>query len=256
MIDLHCHLLPGIDDGPETLEEAVAMARAACKNGVTKAVVTPHIHPGRYQNDLNSIRAAATAFADELKRQGIPLELGYAAEVRIGPEIMDLVQSGAMPYLGELDGYHILLLEFPHGHIPLGSDKMVAWLLSHHVRPMIAHPERNKDVIRSLDKIVPFVEMGCFLQVTAGAVAGAFGAPALQRARQMLERGWVTILASDAHNLDPRPPALEPGRAAAEKLIGPEAAWAMVRDIPSSISERQFPASLQVPSLTRSAGEG
>ena len=126
------------------------MARAAHLNGVRKAVVTPHIHPGRYQNDLHSIRRAAAAFADELKRQGIPLELGFAAEVRIGPEIMDVVQNGDMPYVGELDGYHILLLEFPHSHIPPGSDKMTEWLLSNRVRPMIAHPERNKDVILAI----------------------------------------------------------------------------------------------------------
>jgi protein-tyrosine phosphatase len=242
MIDLHCHLLPGIDDGPASMDDAVAMARMACKNGVQKAVVTPHMHPGRYDNDVHSIKRAVAEFRLELERLAIPLVLGFAAEVRISPEIITLVESGEMPYLGEHEGYRIMLLEFPHSHIPVGSEQIVAWLLERRVRPMIAHPERNKDVIRHLDKIAPFVEMGCLLQVTAGAAAGTFGAPAMHRARELLERGWVSILASDAHNLDVRRPELEPGRAIAETIVGAAASWALVRDMPRKISQVQFAA--------------
>ena len=139
MIDLHCHLLPAIDDGPDSMEEAVAMARAAHEAGIQKAVLTPHLHLGRYENDSNSIRSAAQAFVAELKRRDIPLDIGYAAEVRICPELTGLIESGSVPFVGELDGKNILLLEFPHSHIPAGSENMIAWLLSHEVRPMIAH---------------------------------------------------------------------------------------------------------------------
>jgi protein-tyrosine phosphatase len=241
MIDLHCHLLPGIDDGPDSIEEAVAMARAACKAGIRQAVVTPHIHLGRYENDLHSIQAASLAFSAELERLNIPLQVSYAAEIRICPELTDLVESGLVPFLGDLEGKKIMLLEFPHSHIPVGSEKMVAWLLTHGVRPMIAHPERNKDVIRKLDKVVPFVEMGCLLQVTAGSLDGRFGPAALQRAQELLQRGWVHVLASDAHNLHVRKPELEPGRAAAERIIGSAASWALVRDTPLAISNGRFP---------------
>ena len=117
---------------------------------------------------------------------------------------------------------------------------MIEWLLLHNVRPMIAHPERNKDVIRKFDKILPFVEMGCLLQVTAGSVAGRFGPAVLQRANQLLERGFVQVLASDAHNLQVRRPELEPGRAAAERIVGAAASWALVRDIPLAISAKRF----------------
>jgi protein-tyrosine phosphatase len=108
-------------------------------------------------------------------------------------------------------------------------------LLDRNIRPMIAHPERNKDVMRSLDKILPFLEAGCMLQVTAGSVAGAFGTVAQRRAFEMLERGWVTVLASDAHNCKYRPPELEPGRAAAARVIGEAAADDLVRYRPASI---------------------
>jgi protein-tyrosine phosphatase len=232
MIDLHCHLLPGVDDGPETLQEALQLAQLACANGITHAVVTPHMHWGRYDNDRQSIATAVQGFKEDLAQAGIALQLDYAAEVRIGPEIMMMVEQENLPFLGTFAGYQLLLLEFPHDHIPIGSDKLVTWLLSHHIRPLIAHPERNKDVMRNVNKIIPFVEQGCLLQVTAASVAGGFGPQAKQVSQQLLEHGWVSVLASDAHNVQHRPPDLEPGRAAAEKIIGYEASWALVRDTP------------------------
>ncbi len=235
MIDLHCHLLPGIDDGPETMEEALALAAHAVRNGIVRAVVTPHIHVGRYRNELASITADLTRFRTELKRRNIPLELGLGGEVRLGEDIIAMVAEERIPYLGERDGYRIMLLELPHSHVPVGSDKFVGWLLKQKIRPMIAHPERNKDVHHDINKITPFVSMGCWLQVTAGAVAGNFGEPSRKRAVQLLERGWVTVLASDAHNLEHRPPELEPGRRAAAAIVGEEESWKLVRDTPLAI---------------------
>ncbi len=236
MIDLHCHLLPGIDDGPATMEESLALAKLAVANGITGAVVTPHIHIGRYDNTLDSIGVAYQQFKAELERQSIPLQLGMAAEVRIGFEMVQLVSNGQLPFLGVLSNNKVLLLEFPHSHIPPGSDKLMGWLLDRGICPMIAHPERNKTIIRELEKIVPFVEMGCHLQVTAGSVAGDFGQFAQECAFQMLKNRWVTILASDAHNIKSRPPALEPGRAAAAKIVGEDESWRLVQDTPSQIS--------------------
>jgi len=235
MIDLHCHLLPGVDDGPETMEEAVALAAHAVRSGIVRAVVTPHIHGGRYYNELASIAADLDRFRAELERRNIPLKLGLGGEVRLDEEIIAMVMEQRVPFLGERDGYRIMLLELPHSHIPVGSDKFVAWLLKQKVRPMIAHPERNKDVHIDINRITPLVSMGCLLQVTAGSVTGNFGEPSRQRAVQLLERGWVTILASDAHNLAYRPPELEPGRCAAAKVIGEEESWKLVRASPLAI---------------------
>jgi protein-tyrosine phosphatase len=242
MIDLHCHLLPGIDDGPETMEEALALAAHAVQSGIARAVLTPHIHVGRYRNELATITADLARFRTELKRRNIPLELGIGGEVRLGEDIIPMVMEERIPYLGERDGYRIMLLELPHSHIPVGSDKFVGWLLKQKIRPMIAHPERNKGVHHDIDKITPFVSMGCWLQVTAGAVAGNFGEPSRKRAVQLLERGWVTVLASDAHSLEHRPPELEPGRRAAAVVIGEEESWKLVRDTPLSIVDGVFPS--------------
>jgi protein-tyrosine phosphatase len=236
MVDLHCHLLPGIDDGPETLEDAIRLARHAVASGIEKSVVTPHILPDRYDNTLPGIREAAARFRAELAARRIPLELGYAAEVRIGPEVISLADEELLPTLGSVDGHRIVLLEFPDSHILPGSDKLVSWLLSRKIRPLIAHPERNKEVMRDVNTIAPFVQMGCWLQVTAGSVCGVFGPRCQERARQLLERGWVTALASDAHSMPARMPELERGRAAAEETVGEAESWRLVRDRPAAIT--------------------
>lgn len=235
MIDLHCHLLPGIDDGPEDLATALCLARHAVAAGIRTSVVTPHMHPGRYDNRAANIRTAAQEFQRTLDAEGIDLQIRCAAEVRLDHEILSWVGEEQIPYLGRWQGERVMLLEFPHSHVPVGADKLVAWLLKQNIRPMIAHPERNKDILRSIDKLIPFVRMGCLLQVTAGAVAGTFGEYAQVRAADLLGRGWVTVLASDAHNMDARPPELEPGRIVAAKIVGEDESWKMVRDRPSEI---------------------
>ncbi|MAM69592.1 MAG: capsular biosynthesis protein [Gammaproteobacteria bacterium] len=240
MIDLHCHLLPGIDDGPDTLEQALELARIAVANGITHSVLTPHIHPGRYENDAASIQAELKTFRAALEAENIPLQLGFAGEVRLSAEIPMMIEQGQIPFYGELDGYHVFLLELPHSHVPPGSDKLVEWLLQRNIRPMIAHPERNKDIMRKPDKIQPFIELDCLFQLTAGSVAGDFGEAAQNTARLILETGKVSVLASDAHNALYRPPRLDHGRDAAAEIVGSDAAHELVFDRPRQLIQNQF----------------
>jgi protein-tyrosine phosphatase len=235
VIDLHCHLLPGIDDGPETLGVALEMARIAVASGITEAHVTPHLHPGRWENDRAKIEAAVTAYQAALGAAGIQLQIGFAAEVRLDYEILPLIEADRVPFLGTLEGYRVMLLEFPHSHVPVGADKFVAWLLARNIRPMIAHPERNKDLMRDASRLQPFVEQGCLVQVTADAVSGGFGTLSAARAREFLERGWVTVLASDAHDTADRPPRIAPGRDAAAKIVGEEEARRLTQGMPLRI---------------------
>ena len=240
MIDLHCHLLPGIDDGPDTLEEALALARIAVANGITHSVVTPHIHPGRWENDAAIIQRNLDTFRAAIDAAGIPLELGFAGEVRLGAEVLMMVQGGEIPFYGEYEGRKVFLLELPHSHVPPGSDKLITWLLDQGILPMIAHPERNKEVMRRFEKIEPFVAQGCLLQVTAGSVAGQFGEVAQATAWRLLEKGYVTILASDAHNAQRRPPELTHGRDAAAEIVGAQLAEEMVTSRPWELVKGQF----------------
>ncbi|MBI5107797.1 MAG: capsular biosynthesis protein [Rhodocyclales bacterium] len=237
MIDLHCHLLPGIDDGPETLELALQLARHAVASGIRVSTVTPHMHAGRYENRATSIRRAAAEFQAVLDREGIGLRIRVAAEVRLDHEVLSWIAEGQVPFLGRWHDENVMLLELPHSHVPVGADKLVEWLLRQGIRPMIAHPERNKDIMRSVEKLLPFVRLGCLLQVTAGAVAGSFGDGARIRAEDLLGKGWVTVLASDAHNMESRPPELEPGRSAAAAIVGEAESWNLVRHRPAEILE-------------------
>ena len=235
MIDLHCHYLPGIDDGAQTLEESLDLARAAVAAGITTAVMTPHVHPGRYENTGSSITKLCAAFQRVLAHKEIPLEVRAGGEVRISAEIIQMVEDDEIPFLGVSGGYRIMLLEFPHSHLLVGADKLVRWLLDQRIKPLIAHPERNKEVMRSVDKIAPFVEAGCLLQLTGGSIIGQFGKPAQACARTILERGWASVVATDAHNLKHRPPNLHLAHKALADMAGNALARQLTTDTPASL---------------------
>jgi protein-tyrosine phosphatase len=237
LIDIHCHMLPNVDDGPDSLEKSLNMARMSIDNGISHTVVTPHIHYGRYDNDSASIYRAFSAFKRALKKESIPLKLSMAAEVRIGPELVQMVQQDRIPWLGSHHGYKYLLLEFPHSHIPIGSERLIYWLMRHNIRPVIAHPERNKAVLRNLHAIIPFIELGCMSQITAGSILGKFGPYAKKRAQQLLKRRWTHFIATDAHDTKVRIPDLGSARAAAATIIGEKESRALVLDNPRQILE-------------------
>ena len=217
MIDVHCHLLPGIDDGPDNLDQALNLCRLMVANGITHAVATPHIHLGRWDNTERTIGAAYEILSAAVRAEQIPLQLGMAAEVRIDAAVLPLVAMQQIPMLGcwNLDGadYQVMLLELPHNRVPPGSDKLVAWLKERKILAMIAHPERNKDFQRNINKLQPFITAGCLFQLTAASVVGGFGDAAQELAEWMLEQRLVTLLATDTHDAKGRRPLLAEARA-------------------------------------------
>ncbi|MEH6552238.1 MAG: CpsB/CapC family capsule biosynthesis tyrosine phosphatase [Pseudomonadales bacterium] len=240
MIDLHCHLLPGIDDGPDTLAEALELAQLAVDDGITHAVVTPHIHPGRWNNTSRSIASKLANFKKVLAHKCVPLQLGFAGEVRLTDQLIAQVDNHKIPCYGEYHGHQVMLLEFPHSHIIPGSEKLVAWLLAKGITPMIAHPERNKEIMKNPDRLNIFVKAGCLLQVTAGSVTGRFGGPARGVAMSLLEQDKVAVIASDAHNVKSRPPILSEAYVAIAKRFGEERAERLLIHTPAEIARSQF----------------
>ncbi len=240
MIDLHCHLLHGIDDGAGTIEQGLELARAAVEDGITHAVATPHIHAGRYDNNADSIASVYKVFRQALQREHIPLHLDYAAEVRLSAELPVLLMQDKIPFLGEWEGSKVLLLELPHSHIPPGLDQFLRWLKQRNIRAMIAHPERNKDILRQFRKLERLLRHDCLFQVTATSLNGQFGEAAMSCAQQMLKRGVITVLATDTHHIVRRPPNLSAGRQAAEKIVGEMKSWELVWDNPLKIASCQF----------------
>lgn len=240
MIDLHCHILPGIDDGARTLDESIDLVKLAIADGITHVVCTPHIQLGRFDNNMCTISAAFDLLDNQIKHEQLDIELSYAAEVRICPEIMILAKQGKLPFIGKWQNTDVLLLELPHSHIPPGTDQLLKWLQKNNITPMIAHPERNRDIMADYQKLEMLCKHHCLFQVTAASLCGQFGDNAQTIASQMLTENKVTILATDAHNAKRRPPNLLAGMKAAAEIVGQQQAQALVYDTPKLISESKF----------------
>jgi protein-tyrosine phosphatase len=240
MIDLHCHILPGIDDGAQNLTDSIDLVKLAISDGITHAICTPHIQLGRFDNNVQIISTAFDLLVAEIKSQQLSIEIAFAAEVRICPEIMLLSKKNNLPFIGRWQNTDVLLLELPHSHIPPGTDQLIKWLRKNNITPMIAHPERNRDIMADYRKLDMLYNLGCLFQVTAASLCGHFGDTAQAIATSMLKENKVTILATDAHNVKRRPPNLQAGRDAAAKIIGEIKADSLVYDIPKLISESKF----------------
>ena len=214
MLDLHVHVLPGIDDGPRTLEDALALAQALADDGIEHIVATPHIYPGVFDNSATRIGEVFDEFQSAVSDAGIALTMTWAAEVRICPEILDWIEARRLPMLnGSLVGPSTALIELPDGQIPVGTDKLMGMMLERGITPLMAHPERNKAVMEQPTRLEALRRLGCKFQVTAGSLLGDFGSRAQTTAQKLLEAGWVDVIATDAHNRSSRRPRMGAARA-------------------------------------------
>jgi protein-tyrosine phosphatase len=240
MIDLHCHILPNIDDGAKSIDEALGLVALAVEQGITRMVATPHIHLGVFDNNLQTIHSAYVVLSDALALTDLDIEVCVAAEVRITPEILQFIEQQQLPFLGRHQQKDVLLLELPSSHIPPGTDKLIQWLLAHDVLPMIAHPERNRELQVHPDRIMPFVKAGCLLQLTAASLTGDMGPSPQQLSEYLLKRKLYSIVASDCHSLNRRPPKLALAYDAISQLVDEEYAYSMTTAMPDSISLSLF----------------
>lgn len=237
MIDIHSHILPGVDDGAKTTEVALDMLRMAIDSGVTTQVLTPHIHPGTFDNNRAELEARFRVFRDKVEAANLPITVLLGAELRIGIDIMQLAASDAIPSLGLFQGKRTFLLEFPPDVIPHGSAHLVQWLLKRNVLPIVVHPERNRTFAAHEDKLKTLIDLGCPIQITAGSLRGKFGKDAQRMAEALLQADTVAVIASDSHNTSSRAPDLHQGYQAAINLVGHAAASRMVKDHPQALTQ-------------------
>lgn len=234
MIDLHSHLLPGIDDGPERERDAVAMARLAVADGVATMCATPHMM-SRFPTLPARMRDAVDALRARLAQEAVPLEVLSGGEIalpylpRLGPDDLAAATLGG--------GGRWLLIEMPFRGPPMGLAEALTRLEFQGLGAVLAHPERSEWVQRSPDRLHELVGRGALVQLTASSFLGESGPRARDVARALLRGGLAHLLASDAHSPDRRPPGLGAGlqAAAAAVRVEPEALEWMVREGPALV---------------------
>jgi protein-tyrosine phosphatase len=249
MIDLHSHILPGIDDGAPTLEVSLEMARLAVADGVRIMACTPHIYPGMYMNDGPGIEAARLALQAELDQRGIALRLVTGADVHLVPGLIEGLRTGRVPTLNRS---RYFLLEPSHTTPPPRFEDSVFDLIASGYTPVITHPERLTWIENHYPVFVGLIGQGAWMQVTAGALTGKFGPRAKYWGERFLGEGHTHILASDTHSTGRRSPVLSEAVAVAERLLGAEEARKLVADRPLAVLGNRPPE--QVPLESRPAG--
>ena len=196
IIDIHAHVLPGLDDGPHTLDESLQMCALYVRQGVTTVVATPHVGHSRFDVTSHAVRRSTEALADACRERMPQLEILPGADVRLQPMLLDMLDAGELLTLGDTGRY--LLLELPPQAVPR-IENLVADLAERGVTPIISHPERNPDLLRKPDRLAELVECGYLVQVTAGSLLGSFGRAAKSAAEEFIEAGLVHVAAGDAH---------------------------------------------------------
>ena len=229
MIDIHCHLLPEVDDGPKSWDVAVEMCRMAVADGITHSVATPHAND-RYAYD----RTYLTSLLDQLREKvGPELKLSLGCDFHLSFENLERVLE--QPHAYTIGETNYLLIELSNYSIPARLDDCFFRLGDKGLTPILTHPERNPILQQSPQRVLEWAGQGCLIQVTASALTGFWGERPEIVARWLLDRSAVHVLASDAHETKRRVPNLSRGRDVAEKIVGAEYADALVEGNPGAI---------------------
>ena len=228
MIDIHSHILPGVDPGPDSLEVSVAMLRQAAAAGTTDIVASPHANqeydfdPLVVERKIGELQAAV----------GDTPRIHYGCEFQLTPENIEDALHVPGKYSINHRGY--LLVEFSDFLIPETTGELFARMVKVGLRPIVTHPERNQLLQVRLEELGAWVAQGAHLQVTALSLLGRFGKSARKCAHELMGRGLVHFLASDAHDAKWRSTALDESRRYVEKRFGPDAALRLFEENPRS----------------------
>ena len=273
MIDLHNHILPGLDDGSRTFEESIEMCRIGYRDGIRTIVATPHTLNSVYETSRSTILAKVqelnaaiqeTLFSvpspspeppagSEARRPDNPgpeflpdsanpmgLKILPGADVHFSEEVLSQRFQDKITTIG--DGGKFLLIEFPPWGVPHRAEAVLFDLLVRRITPIISHPERNLEIARRPQRYMHMVQMGCLGQITAASLMGGFGGEARQAAENLLRKNLVHFIATDAHSANGRPPILSDAVRAAAKIVGKEQARKMVTEYPQAILEGSRPS--------------
>lgn len=219
MIDVHLHILPGVDDGPGTMEEALALASILVQEGIHSAVATPHYNDEFPQRSAAEIQERVHNLQRELYRRSIPLRLFAGHEALIKPGLVEDIQTGR---LATLNHSHYLLLELWNSAWLPETERVIFELRAFGVVPIIAHPERYRVFQQEPERLAALLQQGVLAQLTASSLVGLQGKTARRCAEDLLKKGLIQCIASDAHGLHKRPPAISQSLQRVAQLVGQE----------------------------------
>ena len=229
MIDLHSHVLPGLDDGARGLADAVEMARSMAADGVTIVCGTPHVRDD-YPTAVETMREALGLVRAAVADAGIPIDVRGGGEIAL--DLLPALDAVTRARFGLGDNPLLLLLESPYTNWPLDLPRTCAQLLLDHIVPVLAHPERNPQVQEEPAVLADAVRVGAYVQLTAASVNGRLGRGSASCARRLLELELAHCIASDAHG----PGVREAGMSAAAKAVGGgEMARWLTYDVPAAL---------------------
>jgi protein-tyrosine phosphatase len=232
-VDIHCHLLPGIDDGAEDWGQTLEMAAMAAADGIGTIIVTPHQQGNFSNNRGNDIRHLTDQLVQALRHAGIPLKVLPGADVRIEDGMIERITRGEVLTLA--DRRRHLLLELPHElYLPL--EPILRMLRHQRIVGILSHPERNRGILQRPKLLEPLVQEGCLMQVTAGSLMGTFGPESQRLAELMLHRGLVHFIATDAHGPNKRRPLMQRAYQRVIELVGQRMADAVCIDNPAYVA--------------------
>lgn len=236
MIDTHLHILPGVDDGPETLQESLSLARVLVQEGIHSAIATPHANDEYPPRSAAEIRERVYEMQQALDRHGIPLRLFAGHEALIKAGLVEDIQSGR---LATLNGGAYLLLELWNSTWLPETEKVIFELCAHGIIPIVAHPERYRAIQQDSDRLGALLQQGAVAQLTAGSLIGMQGQTTRRCAEGLLKKGLIHCIASDAHGLHRRPPGVAHGLQRATELVGQARVYQLVEAQPAAVVNNQ-----------------
>ncbi|MBI4707565.1 MAG: capsular biosynthesis protein [Candidatus Omnitrophica bacterium] len=234
MVDLHAHILYGIDDGPNTLEESIKMCKMAYDDGIRTIVVTPHV--GKFPNTKEIITEKYKELKVGLSAQDISIELFTGADVELEPDLINKLKSSQFL---TINNSRYFLLDTPPTLLPPNITDYVAALVSLGLIPIITHPERCLQIQGDLSFLYGIIKAGALVQVTAASILGKMGEDAKEAVIKMLKSGLVHIIATDCHGIDKRRPKLSEAVQLVSSVVGKNQALEMVTTIPQNIIDNK-----------------
>lgn len=202
MIDIHAHILPGVDDGPKTMAESIALIRQAEKEGITDIIATSHAYNPQYHVPKEKVIEQLALLRQEIKDRNINVKLHRGQEIRIQDSTIDMLRTGEA--LSLADSKYVLI-ELPSSNIPAYTVQIIQGILSLDKVPIIAHPERNRAIAEKPERLIKLINHGAISQITAGSIAGHFGKSIQKLSLMLIDSNLVHTYGSDVHNAKTRP---------------------------------------------------